>query len=111
MCYVIRRDLKNHITLQQHYIITLTNNITIIFHFLYVVVLIAGSLMFMLPWLHFRYYNKDGGPTKEWYKVQKLLGQKEKMEAERKELEKRFPGCNSHWNKQEGGTVFCSEKR
>ena len=40
-----------------------------------------------------------------------LLDQREKMEAERKELEKQFPGCNSKWNKEDGGTLFCSEKR
>ena len=43
--------------------------------------------------------------------MQELLSQKEKVEAERKELEKRFPGCNSRWNKEEGGHVYCSEKR
>jgi predicted heme/steroid binding protein len=57
-----------------------------------------------------RYYNKDGSPTKEWYKTQDLLAQKEKMEAERKEMEKQFPGCNSRWNKEDGGYVFCSDK-
>ncbi len=58
-----------------------------------------------------RYYNRDGSPTKAWYKYKKLLGEQEKVRAALKELEKKFPGCNSRWNEQEGGTVFCSEKR
>ena len=58
-----------------------------------------------------RYYNEDGSRTEEWHKVQALLSQREALEAERKELEKRFPGCNSRWDKKEGGYVFCSEKR
>ena len=58
-----------------------------------------------------RYYDKQGSPTSEWYKTQELLSQKEQMEAERREMEKKFPGCNSRWNKEEGGHVYCSEKR
>ena len=58
-----------------------------------------------------RYYDKTGSPTAAWYRVQKLLEDHDKEEAERKELQKRFPGCNSHWTKEEGGTVYCSEKR
>ncbi len=58
-----------------------------------------------------RYYNRDGSPTKAWYKYKKLLGEQEKMKAEQKKLEKQFPGCNSKWNEKEGGVVFCSEKR
>ena len=58
-----------------------------------------------------RYNTKEGSPTKEWYKFMKGLGEKEKFKAEQRELEKHFPGCNSRWNEQEGGVVFCSEKR
>lgn len=58
-----------------------------------------------------RYYKKDGSPTKAWYKYQKALGEQEKIRAEQKVLEKKFPGCNSKWTQEDGGTVFCSEKR
>ena len=58
-----------------------------------------------------RYYSEDGSKTDEWHKVQAMLSQREALEAERKELEKRFPGCNSKWDKKEGGYVYCSEKR
>ena len=58
-----------------------------------------------------RYYNKDGSPTKAWYKYQKGLGEQEKIKAQQRELEKRYPGCNSKWSEKEGGRVFCSEKR
>lgn len=57
-----------------------------------------------------RYYNKDGSPTKAWYKYRKMLGEQEKIKALQKELEKRYPGCNSKWSEKEGGKVFCSEK-
>lgn len=58
-----------------------------------------------------RYYDRDGSPTRAWYKYKKLLGEQERAKAAQKELEKRFPGCNSRWNEKDGGTVFCSEKR
>ena len=61
--------------------------------------------------LYCRYYNEDGSKTEEWHKVQALLGQREALEAERREMEKRFPGCNSKWDKKDGGYVYCSEKR
>lgn len=58
-----------------------------------------------------RYNTKEGSPTKEWYKYLKKLSEKEKIKAEQRELEKQYPGCNSKWNEQEGGVVYCSEKR
>ena len=58
-----------------------------------------------------RYNTKEGSPTKDWYKYIKKIGEKEKYLAEQKELEKQFPGCNSRWNQNEGGVVYCSEKR
>lgn len=58
-----------------------------------------------------RYYNKDGSPTKEWYKYNKLLGEQEKIKAEQKAQEKQFPGCNSQWTQEDGGKVYCSDKR
>ena len=58
-----------------------------------------------------RYYAKDGSPKKAWYKFQKLLGEQEKMKAEQRKLEQRYPGCNSKWNEKDGGIVYCSDKR
>lgn len=58
-----------------------------------------------------RYYNKDGNPTKDWYKYQKTLSEKDRLKAEQQALQKKFPGCNSHWTEAEGGKVFCSDKR
>lgn len=58
-----------------------------------------------------RYFNKDGSPTKKWYKFQKTLGEKDKIKAEQKALEARYPGCNSHWTAQTGGKVYCGKKR
>lgn len=58
-----------------------------------------------------RYYNEDGNPTKDWYKYQRALSDKDKQNAEQKVQQRRFPGCNSHWTEAEGGKVFCSDKR
>ena len=58
-----------------------------------------------------RYYNKDGNPTKDWYKYQKALSEKDRLKAEQQALQKSFPGCNSHWTEAEGGKVFCTDKR
>lgn len=58
-----------------------------------------------------RYYNKDGSPTREWYKYNKLLGEQEKIKAEQKAQETQFPGCNSQWTQEDGGKVYCSDKR
>lgn len=58
-----------------------------------------------------RYYTKEGNPTKEWYKYQRKLGEKDKLKAEQHVLEKRYPGCNSQWSEATKGRVYCSEKR
>ena len=58
-----------------------------------------------------RYYTREGSPTKHWYHYQKRLGEKDKMKAEIKALEQRFPGCNSHWSEATKGKVYCSDKR
>ena len=58
-----------------------------------------------------RYYTQEGSPTKNWYHYQKMLGEKDKIRAEQRKLEKQFPGCNSHWSEATKGKVYCSEKR
>ncbi len=58
-----------------------------------------------------RYYTREGSPTKHWYHYQKKLGEKDKMKAEQRVLEQRFPGCNSHWSEATKGKVYCSDKR
>ena len=58
-----------------------------------------------------RYYTRDGSPTRHWYHYQKKLAEKDKMKADQKALEERFPGCNSHWSEATKGKVYCSEKR
>lgn len=57
-----------------------------------------------------RYYNKDGSPTKEWYKFQRGLADKDKLLEEKKKEDEKFPGCNSHWTEKDGGKVYCSDK-
>ena len=58
-----------------------------------------------------RYYNKDGSPTKAWYKFNKALGEKDKIKAEQQALQTKYPGCNSHWTEADGGKVYCGTKR
>lgn len=58
-----------------------------------------------------RYYTQDGSPTKDWYRYQKQLGEKDRIKAEQKKLEQQFPGCNSNWSEKTKGKVYCSEKR
>ncbi len=58
-----------------------------------------------------RYYTQDGRPTKEWYKYQKRLGEKDLIKAEMKKMEMRYPGCNSEWTQVTQGRVYCTEKR
>ena len=58
-----------------------------------------------------RYYTKEGNPTKEWYHYQKQLGEKDKIKAEQKILQKRYPACNSQWSESTKGRVYCTEKR
>ena len=58
-----------------------------------------------------RYYNKDGSPTKEWYKFQRGLADKDKLMEEKKKEDEKFPPCNSQWTEKDGGKVYCSDKR
>ena len=58
-----------------------------------------------------RFFNKQGSPTKAWYKYLKRLGERNKMKAEMAALEKKFPGCNSKWEGKDQGILYCSEKR
>lgn len=58
-----------------------------------------------------RYYTKDGSSTKEWYNYQRKLGEKDKLKAEQRKLEQRYPGCNSQWSEATKGRLYCSEKR
>ncbi|XP_029660841.1 neuferricin [Formica exsecta] len=60
--------------------------------------------------LYGRYYNQDGSPTAESYKVQEklLIAKKEKsLEEKQKRM---FPPCNIEWNPEIGTLFWCTEK-
>ncbi|KAL6260620.1 hypothetical protein P5V15_008140 [Pogonomyrmex californicus] len=60
--------------------------------------------------LYGKYYNRDGSPTAEFYKVQEkvLLAKKEKALEE--EQDRIFPPCNVEWNLDTGTVFWCTEK-
>ena len=58
-----------------------------------------------------RYYDRDGNPTKAWYKYRKALEEAAAIKEDQDADKKRFPPCNSRYTPQEGGTVFCSSRR
>lgn len=58
-----------------------------------------------------RYYDKNGNPTKEFYKYQKRLVEGHERKSEREALEREFPPCNSRFTPSDGGIVYCSTKR
>ncbi|KAL3686840.1 hypothetical protein R1sor_013149 [Riccia sorocarpa] len=55
-----------------------------------------------------RFYNESGLPTKEFVRATRLAARGERITKERKEEEVRFPTCNSRWNPEEGGEVWCT---
>ena len=58
-----------------------------------------------------RYHDRNGNPTKEWYKYRKRLAKGKEEKEEKAAEEREFPPCNSRFTQGEGGIVFCSTKR
>ena len=58
-----------------------------------------------------RYYDRNGNPTKEFYKFQRKLKKGEEMKKDQQAQEKAFPPCNSRYTPSEGSIVSCSTKR
>lgn len=58
-----------------------------------------------------RFYDEVGNPTKAWYNYRKALDEAAKIKADEDADKKKFPPCNSRFTPQDGGTVFCSNKR
>ncbi|BFI32579.1 hypothetical protein MPTK2_4g07220 [Marchantia polymorpha subsp. ruderalis] len=55
-----------------------------------------------------RFYDESGLPTKEFVRATRLASRGERLVKEQKEDESRFPSCNSRWNPQQGGEVWCT---
>lgn len=56
------------------------------------------------------YYDEKGKPTKNHARFQELLEQHKANALVRQEWDKRFPGCNSKWDQNEGSEVWCSDQ-
>lgn len=61
--------------------------------------------------LYGRYYNQDGSPTIEFYKVQEKLSLAKKEKALEEKQERMFPHCNVEWNLDTGTEFWCTKKR
>lgn len=60
--------------------------------------------------LYGRYFNKDGTPTNEFFKIQqKVIDAKKEISAE-DQRKMMFPNCNMEWKPITGSTVWCSKK-
>ncbi|KAK2586729.1 hypothetical protein KPH14_011764 [Odynerus spinipes] len=57
-----------------------------------------------------RYFNKDGTPTIESFKVQQKLIHAKKKISDEEQKKIMFPSCNIEWKADVGSTVWCSKK-
>ncbi|KAG7314699.1 hypothetical protein KOW79_022002 [Hemibagrus wyckioides] len=57
-----------------------------------------------------RFYSESGKPTAVLQKVEASLAQGLKLKAQAEKENKLYPACNSEWNSDRGGRVWCSTK-
>ncbi|XP_011059514.1 PREDICTED: neuferricin [Acromyrmex echinatior] len=60
--------------------------------------------------LYGRYYNQDGSPTTEFYKIQEKLLLLKKEKALEEAQNRMFPPCNVEWNLDIGTVFWCTER-
>ncbi|XP_032675761.1 neuferricin [Odontomachus brunneus] len=60
--------------------------------------------------LYGRYYNQDGSPTAESYKVQEKVQLAEKEKSLEEKQKRMFPPCNVEWNPDTGTMFWCSKR-
>ena len=58
-----------------------------------------------------RYYDSEGKPTEALQEAKALIKEGQRLQKLQDAENKRFPGCNSRWSKDEGSLVWCSENR
>ncbi|CAH3035228.1 unnamed protein product [Porites lobata] len=56
-----------------------------------------------------RYYDSEGKPTEALQEAKALIKEGQRLQKLQDAENKRFPGCNSRWSKDEGSLVWCSE--
>lgn len=57
-----------------------------------------------------RFYSENGKPTDVLQQVEASLAQGLELKARAEEENKIYPACNSEWNSERGGRVWCSTK-
>ncbi|KAK2816344.1 hypothetical protein Q7C36_022615 [Tachysurus vachellii] len=57
-----------------------------------------------------RFYSKSGKPTSVLQNLEASLAEGLKLKAQAEEENKLYPACNSEWNSDRGGRVWCSTK-
>lgn len=55
------------------------------------------------------YYDNEGNPTEELKEAKAVIKEGQRLRKLQEAENKRFPGCNSRWSKDEGSVVWCSE--
>lgn len=58
-----------------------------------------------------RYYDSEGKPSEALQEAKALIKEGQRLQKLQDAENKRFPGCNSRWSKDEGSLVWCSENR
>ena len=56
------------------------------------------------------FYDEAGKHKTALVELAKLVRESVKIKTDKEADEKRFPSCNSHWTKEEGTTLWCSDK-
>ena len=56
------------------------------------------------------FYDNEGKHTSALVQFAKLVREAKQIKANKEADEKRFPACNSQWTKEDGTTVWCSDK-
>lgn len=58
-----------------------------------------------------RFYDSEGNPTEALKEAKVVIKEGQKLKKLQEAENKRYPGCNSKWNVEEGSTVWCSQNR
>jgi hypothetical protein len=58
-----------------------------------------------------RYYNADGTPTNERYKLEEKVQIAKKSDLNEEKKRKKYPPCNIEWDVNIGTRVWCTKNR
>lgn len=57
------------------------------------------------------FYDKNGTPTELLKKVQAVMEEGQRLQAQKAEKKRQYPPCNSEWSSTGGSRVWCSKQR